>query len=726
MEKEQTTYNIEPADLHLALRDKSPAGWLLMLDVDGTLLDIAHNPFAVSVPMMLKETLMRLHDITGGALFLISGRSIEDLDILFAPLRLNVVGQHGAEMRIGQRIRYYGAKTLKKQVEGLIEQCRNLAAEFPGVMIESKPLSVAVHYRRIPDAEADIRQRLTEMVKNYGDDWQIMPGKMVFEIKPWNFSKSQIVGELIKMPRFKGRTPVYAGDDVTDADALITVRNVGGYAIKVGGRKEEGMLYADNADQVRRWLMEAASHNLVSAMQPLRNHKSRPFHNRGRIIVLSNRVSVRNTPSSGGLAVAMSAILQKHGGIWIGWSDKISDEPATRTLEKGSVKFILHDLSQQEHEQFYQQFCNGTLWSLLHYNIGLTDFSWNAYEVYKKVNEEFAELLAGLLKPSDCIWVHDFHFIPVAEALRRKGVTCRIGFFLHTPFPTKEMLLTMPVHRELMSSLLSYNLVGFQTQRDLSAFRDYALSENIRSYAHYPVTPETITGHFPIGIQTNHFSNLSRRKLASPEMQDLQHSLNGRKLILGVDRLDYSKGIGQRMKAMEELLARKPIFHKEFSFLQISPPTREGIETYEALRKKIEEMVGHINGKYADVDWMPIRFLVRGVSRELLAGYYRMAKLCMVTPLRDGMNLVAKEFVAAQDPEDPGVLVLSRFAGAAEELTEALLVNPYDIEEISLAIEKGLTMPLSERKQRWSSMYHSISGQTLERWYQDFLQALVG
>lgn len=725
MEKYQTIQNIEQSTLHQLLRDKSPASWLLMLDVDGTLLDIANNPFVVNVPMALKETLMRLHDITCGAFFLISGRSIEDLDILFEPLRLNMVGQHGAEIRIGGRVRYYGPKTLKKHANELTDQCQNIAAEFPGVMIEPKPLSVAVHYRRIPDSENEIRKRLSEILKNYGDEWEIMPGKMVFEIKPWNFSKSRTVKDLIKMSRFRGRKPVYAGDDITDEDALQEVRNAGGYAIKVGGSKDEGMLYADNADQVRRWLTETASQNMMPATQPLRNYRPHPFQNKGRIIVLSNRVSVRNTPSSGGLAVAMSAVLQKHGGIWMGWSDKINNKPAARTLEKGNVKFVLRDLTQQEHEQFYQQFCNGTLWPLLHYNIGLIDFSWNAYESYKKVNEQFAELLAELLEPSDCIWVHDFHFIPIAEALRCKGVTCRIGFFLHTPFPTKEMLLTMPVHRELMSALLSYNLVGFQTQRDLAAFRDYAISENIRDYARYPVIPETVTGHFPIGIQTTRFSSLSRKKLALPEMQDLKTSLVGRKLILGVDRLDYSKGIGQRMKALEELLAHRPILHKEFSFLQISPPTREGIETYEVLRTKIETMVGHINGKYADVDWTPIRFLVRGISRELLAGYYRMAKLCLVTPLRDGMNLVAKEFVAAQDPQDPGVLIISRFAGAAEELTEALLVNPYDIEEISFAIERGLTMPLSERKQRWNSMYRTISQQTLERWYQDFLQTLV-
>ncbi|MDE3059475.1 MAG: trehalose-6-phosphate synthase [Pseudomonadota bacterium] len=488
------------------------------------------------------------------------------------------------------------------------------------------------------------------------------------------------------------------------------------------------MLHADNPTQLQRWLAALAAYSSTQAYsRPLHRPAQREIRP-ARLVVISNRVSAPRThkASAGGLAVAMSALLAEHGGIWLGWSGKTADAPQTHTLMQGRIATIVQDLSPGEHEAFYMRFCNATLWPLLHYNIGLSDFDRSAWEAYIAVNRRYAELVASILQPDDLIWVHDFHFLPLAAELRRLGVTNRIGFFLHTPFPAREVLLTLPVHKELVAALYAYDVAGFQTRRDLEAFRDYAGPENLRAQADAFARPDTLFAHFPIGIQTHRFARAARKSLTTPDAEDLQASLSGRQLILGVDRLDYSKGIVQRLKAIGDLLDRDGKWQKQFTFLQISPPTREGLQQYEQLRAEVESLVGHINGKFTHIDWVPIRFLARGMRRDLLAAFYRLARIGLVTPLRDGMNLIAKEFVAAQDPEDPGVLVLSSFAGAAEELQQALLVNPYDTHEIADTVERALTMPLKERQDRWRAMFDVISRQTLEKWYQDYMEALAG
>jgi trehalose 6-phosphate synthase len=715
------------------LPDSHPGGWLLMLDIDGTLLDIAHRPDAVSVPASLKETLLRLHEMLSGALVLISGRSVREIDTLFAPLRLAAVGLHGGEIRLtGERV-HRQKPAGEVDIRTLTENARVFVRRFPGVLIEPKPLSVALHYRLNTQAGPEIIRWAETQAAALGHGWTALRGKQVCEIKPSAFDKGSIIRRLCAMRMYADRKPVYAGDDITDAPALAAIHELGGHAIGVGIQPPgDGFSYVETPAHMRRWLAELASRNGNHLQtQPLRRPGRRrsQIEDTRRVVVVSNRVTLPRSArgSTGGLAVAMSAVLHDHGGVWLGWSGRIAETPATRSIEQGATTFILRDISQQDYDRFYIQFCNATLWPVLHYNIGLTDFVWPAYDAYCQVNEHYAELLESVVKPDDYIWVHDFHFIPLAYYLRKRGVKNRIGFFLHTPFPSREVLLTLPVHKELMQRLMAYDLVGFQTQRDLDAFRDYAVSESILNHAEEGSPHnETVIAHFPIGIQTQQFAQLSRKSLATREAQDLKASLEGRQLILGVDRLDYSKGIVQRLKALEELLSSRPQLRKQFTFLQIAPPTREEIATYAQLRAEVESLVGHINGKHAMIDWVPIRFLARGIRRDLIASFYRLARICLVTPLRDGMNLVAKEFIAAQDPQDPGILILSRFAGAAEEFQQALLVNPYDIHEIASAIEQAFAMPLAERQERWRAMHDIISRQTLEKWYQDYLDALTG
>jgi trehalose 6-phosphate synthase len=333
-----------------------------------------------------------------------------------------------------------------------------------------------------------------------------------------------------------------------------------------------------------------------------------------------------------------------------------------------------------------------------------------------------------LIGPDDLIWIHDYHLIPCAEALRRLGVRNRIGFFLHTPWPARELLLTLPRHQNLVRALFAYDLIGFQTETDSQAFHDYVVNE-----CGGQVLPDgtaicfgrsVATGTFPIGIDVDMFADLPNGAPARRHQRRIEQSTGGRRLIFGVDRLDYSKGIPDRFAAYERLLEAQPEHRNNVVLLQIATASRSEVDEYQDMRLELEAMAGRINGRYADYDWVPLRYVNRAYSQAALAGLYRAADIAFITPLRDGMNLVAKEFVAAQDPADPGVLVLSRFAGARHELREALIVNPYDRAEMADALQRALAMPLDERRARWRSMMDSLVRNDVVAWREGFVAAL--
>jgi len=439
-----------------------------------------------------------------------------------------------------------------------------------------------------------------------------------------------------------------------------------------------------------------------------------------RLVVVSNRVaspSARQT-RAGGLAVAMREALDHHGGIWFGWSGDIAKETASepRIREVGKVTYATVDLGQQDHDQYYLGYANATLWPLLHFRLGLIEYHNAEFEAYQRVNATFARLLKPLLRPGDRIWVHDYHLIPLASELRKLGVTEAIGFFLHTPFPPIEVFRALPHYRTLLAGFADYDLVGFQTEEAVASFRSIDFLG--------PRTAGPRAGAFPIGIDTKTFVQLAERADNSVNARRLTDSLGGRQLVLGVDRLDYSKGIPNRFDAICRLLETAPEWRGKFSYLQITPHSRGEVGPYRELRRELESAAGRINGRFAEFDWTPIRYLNRSFPRTALAAFYRQAAVALVTPFRDGMNLVAKEYVAAQNPEDPGVLVLSSLAGAAHELKSALQVNPLDIDELAQAIRHALSMPLEERRQRWQAMMQVITANTISTWRESFLDAL--
>ncbi len=462
-----------------------------------------------------------------------------------------------------------------------------------------------------------------------------------------------------------------------------------------------------------------------------------------RLVVVSNRVSVPTgdgAKRAGGLEVALRPALQQNGGVWLGWSGKVAaaDELETRSIKNKNVEYVVTDLSNDDYQEYYNGFANRVLWPILHYRLDLAEFARRDLSGYFRVNDHFATQLEKVIAEDDLIWVHDYHMIPIAAALRRRGHANRIGFFLHVPFPPPEILTSLPNHERLIPLLLEYDVVGFQTDSNSGNFIRYLISEcnstkemRVFETAGRQTTlnvngHQTKIGSFPVGIEPRAFERLARRNVRSPLVKDLVTSLGTRALVIGVDRLDYSKGLIQRLDAFDLFLANHPDWIGKVTYLQIAPKNRSAIPEYADLEQAANSAAGRINGKYGEVSWTPIRYVNRVYSRSALAGLYRTARVGLVTPLRDGMNLVAKEYVAAQDPEDPGVLILSQFAGAAIDLRRALLVNPYDAESVANALAQALAMPLKERRARHQALLAVVSDYDVERWQREFLTALRG
>jgi len=453
-----------------------------------------------------------------------------------------------------------------------------------------------------------------------------------------------------------------------------------------------------------------------------------------RLIVVSNRVPppADKGASAGGLAVALTAALSERGGLWLGWSGETtgSDEESVRIKPRteGNVVFSLVDLSKRDLEEYYSGFANGALWPLLHYRLDLVDFDRRDTSGYFRVNAFFARTLASQLQPDDIIWVQDYHLIPLAAELRAMGVTNRIGFFLHIPWPPPDVFFALPPHRRLLETFSAYDLVGFQTDYDAENFVNCLTREKLGEVTgagrFRAGGREFRIGAFPIGIETTAFAEVATEAAKNALVKRTAASLKGRRMIIGVDRLDYSKGIDQRMLAYERYLENNPDAQGEIVYLQVTPKSRSEVPQYADMQREIAETAGRINGAFSDLDWVPIRYVNRTIKRTTLAGLYRLADVGLVTPMRDGMNLVAKEFVAAQDPEDPGVLVLSRFAGAARELDAALLVNPYDLDSTAAAITQAVSMPLEERISRWQTMFAQLECNDVNHWCENFLAVL--
>jgi trehalose 6-phosphate synthase len=453
-----------------------------------------------------------------------------------------------------------------------------------------------------------------------------------------------------------------------------------------------------------------------------------------RLIVVSNRVPVPKDGSNkaGGLAVALEGALKRSGGLWFGWSGETAENPSgeAKIVQSGNITFAVLDLTKQDYDEYYAGFANRALWPVCHYRLDLVQIERHELDGYFRVNHAFAASLAPLLRPDDVIWVHDYHFIPLASELRKLGCKNRIGFFLHIPWPPPDVASALPAYGRLLSDFGAYDLVGFHTPQDAENFQRCLVRENIGSSIgpgdHQIDSHRIRIGAFPVGIDTDGFARMAAAAEGNALVQRTLTSLGDRDLIIGVDRLDYSKGLKQRIEAFSCFIKSNPDFRNHVTYIQITPKSRSDVPEYRRMQREIAEQAGWTNGSLGEVDWTPVRYVNRTVGHSVLAGLYRMSRIGLVTPLRDGMNLVAKEFVAAQQPEDPGVLILSRFAGAAHELDPAILVNPYDTEACGAAIARALQMPVEERRERWAIMMARLRSNTVQAWCQGFLANLRG
>lgn len=478
-------------------------------------------------------------------------------------------------------------------------------------------------------------------------------------------------------------------------------------------------------------------------MMPL----SKPISPENRLVVVSNRLPVTVVEeesgsftlkaSSGGLVTALEPVLKQRKGVWIGWTGNFSESESELSeslrlyAEEVGYGLVPVFLQKQQVEEFYGGFSNQIIWPLFHDLQSLCNFQPSFWESYQKVELQYAEVVASSTAATDTIWVQDFHLMGLGEALRKLGLANNMGFFLHIPFPPPDIFLKLPWREDVIKGLLAFDQIGFQTSNDhdnfLACCRKLGFeSKKSENTFHFILSKErrTVIGAFPIGIDFNEFNEMAGLPQVQARAGELMRSLRAEKIIVSVDRLDYTKGIVYRLRSFASFLKRYPQNQTKVSFIQLVIPSREDVDKYQELKKEIEQLVTQINGEYGDPGNTPVQHFFRSVTREELIAYYLIADIALVTPLKDGMNLVAKEFCAAQ-VANPGVLILSEFAGAASQLAaDALLVNPYDIEGVGDAIQHASVMPQEDRAERIKNLRLSVSTENVFVWADDILSQL--
>jgi trehalose 6-phosphate synthase/phosphatase len=459
-----------------------------------------------------------------------------------------------------------------------------------------------------------------------------------------------------------------------------------------------------------------------------------------RLLIVSNRLPVTVTvedghpvvcPSVGGLATGLQAPHDRSGGLWIGWPGAVQGlTPAMRAdidRQLAAMRAVPICLNDREVTLFYEQVSNAVLWPICHDRIDRLPLHVDGWDVYESVNARFADTVAEHHRPGDLVWVHDYQLLRVPALLRERIPDARIGFFLHVPFPNPEIFFTLPNRHWLVEGMMGADLVGFHTRRYHGHFRA-ALRRLFSVEADNTGTVRWRSrrvklGVFPISIDAADFAS----RAAAPEVtrKTNEYKSSSMRLLVGIDRLDYSKGIPRRLMALKRLFALHPEWRERVRLIQVAVPTRDRVDAYRRFRREVSSLVGQINGELASPTWTPIQYIHRSIPSDVLLALYRAADVMLVTPLRDGMNLVAKEFPAARIDDD-GVLILSEFAGAADELTDAILVNPYDVDATAEAIHRALTMEAGERRHRMKRLRQTVQDFDVHRWASTFLTELAG
>lgn len=721
----------------------------VVCDLDGTLLPFTASPAESVLPGALAKLLNDLATLPGVQLVIVSGRLRDQLERIFAPVPgAWLVAEHGAWRRSDGT--WESAIQLEGSIAPLASSLQRLAGSTPGAHVERKSWSVAFHYRLVP---SDVVEALLVELDVQLQEWlaehptyERLDGVEVVEVRPSSVRKS------LAVPWIRGRlgpdTRLLAlGDDWTDED-MFRELGVADDAVLVGRpRRSRAHWRLEDPDAVARllaWVVAARKGDQpdAAALPEAYAHEQRRASVRGRykLLAMSNRLPKLDKPGNeadserkrnvGGLVAALQPVLEAHHGLWLGWSGRttLDEEAGEVELEEVTRPALAAiDFPADWYDHYYNGFSNRALWPLLHTFPRYVSFNDKDWAYYQCVNQTFARAAAELVSPDTPIWVHDYHLLLVARGLREVGHLGPIGLFLHVPFPGPDLFGLLPWAEQVLDAMLDLDLLGFHTARDVENFR-----HTVATLTPALVESETIVHRgrrmrvaaFPIGTTPETFQEPAGPGVAE-EVAALLRAIAPSRLILGVDRLDYTKGIPERLEAFGRLLLQFPQWRGQVSLIQISVPSREDVPEYAEQRRRIENVVGRINGEYGEATWVPVRYLYRSYSPEQLAGLYRAAAVGYVTPLRDGMNLVAKEYVAAQNPADPGVLVLSKFAGAAAELKDAVLTNPWHPEGVARDLDRALRMDLPERKARHERLLVAVTKNTATAWAESFIAALM-
>jgi trehalose 6-phosphate synthase len=620
-------------------------------------------------------------------------------------------------------------------LDQLAERLHELADSIVGARVETKSLSICLHWRQVDPAN---RPALHAVADALIDEWlashpecRRLAGANMVEVGPKHPHKGDAVTWIRE--RVGPAKLIAIGDDVTDEDMFAALEPEDlGIAVGTLTRATRADARLDDVSGVRhflRWMIEARETAADAPPMPEELESREPAAH-SDFLVVSNRIPVAaegREREVGGLVSALEPALRERGGVWLGWSGQEREAPLEICYEPQSQPpRASFDLSPSTRKLFYAGFCNRVLWPLLHGfpdRLSYDDDEWREYE---NGNTMYAQLARQIVNPDGTVWLHDYHLLLAGEALRAQGHRGPLAMFVHVPFPSREVLATLPWADQILRAMTAFDLIGFQAERWAANFLsavDGIEGCRVESRRILCGGRTTEVGVFPIGIDADVFA-VDGDVEPSIEIARLLDALGERKLLLGVDRLDYSKGIPQRLDAFERLLERRVEWHRQVSLVQVSVPSRSDVEGYVELRQRVEHQVGRINGRFGEADWVPVRFLCRSYDQAMLAQLYRAADAAVVTPLCDGMNLVAKEFVAAQDAADPGVLVLSKFAGAADDLQAALLTNPYHRDGLAEDLHRALTMSIEERRTRHAELLARVVAGTATRWAAGYLEAL--
>jgi len=725
----------------------------ILTDLDGTLIPFAQTPDESKLDAERTELLRNLVVLPGVTVAVVSGRTRDSLDRLLSGVPgISLVAEHGGWRRA--KGAWQAMPELEPgSLEDITRSLESLAARHPGALVERKTWSVGLHHRRVAVSEKpEVIIETAALLESWlaaNPGFERLDSAEMVEVRPLRLQKSSAVPWMRDLVG-PGNRLIALGDDLTDED-LFRALGSADEAILVGRQVDRGteakwrLLGSSFCVAFLQWILaarlEAPTPGPPVLPTPIthlprgREKKETASH----LLAVSNRmpslrrdgggVEPSRKKSVGGLVSALEPALASRDGIWLGWNGRLvsGTEPGFVVLDDDAKPALASiDLPTEWHSKYYNGLCNQSLWPLFHSFPGRVRFALDEWECYEKVNDAFAAAVVDLVGPETPVWAHDYHLLLLARALRRRGHRGPLGLFLHIPFPGADMFSLFPWADPLLDGMLDFDLLGFHTKDHVDNFR-----QCVGALSPAKVADEVLlhrgrrirVHEFPIGIIPEDFEQAEGPETMGEINEVLSPFARSRK-ILGVDRLDYTKGIPERLLAFGRMLELFPEWRSKVSFLQVSVPSREAVPEYAEQRARVENIVGRINGEFGEADWVPIRYLYRSYAREQLAELYRFADVGCVSPLRDGMNLVAKEYVAAQKRDNPGVLVLSQFAGAARELKDAVLTNPWYVDGMARDLDRALRMPLEERRTRHERLLAAVTRNTAKTWAQDFITTL--